>query len=1519
MKYHSTFSTIVISLVVLLVFSAVALMVVSVLSMTSPTLIATNEILDGLSSADTPISVSFKSIDRNFRDGVFINGFAVGYEGEEIASFDRVTLHMGLFSLIRYVLLGTGELEIEAEGGSIAIPNMAGEAEGGSGSSFTLPQVLENYHFSISIHDTDAAIADIAKLKGIEASIDIDHGITGLSGNAVASDAEFNADGNSISASGISLSMAYEDGFAGTLSASSISAGYMDAEAEIGSAALKASVPADLDFQKAEAELMLGSVSIAYGDNSIQLDSADATYSPESIFLSLSGILMHGFGIDASIARAEASTEDLDSIDAELFDVLSRKEGMTLVDADRISMAFSISDRDISLSSAKADSAILSAGTDLFPVASFGNLEASADFSDETLTLSAYSDISLSSDSLEFSGTSLSLALSATIGNDGQLLKGRADLRDIRLPGIDESAEVSIAMDGEDIRINGNYGRYLSFLGSYDRTLQLSAMADSLPLYPLRPIISFFMPAVSEYIGENTEATGTVNINVHNGENGPSGPASLALRLRDIRFNDYAFDASTALSVHIDGDRVSIDNLSVDTDFATVSWSGAFNIPSRLPEGVFNLSANGKVIASALLELRDSREYTFALTLPDYPSIRFSGHVDFSESNLITSAAILSAGENIYPIDVTIDFDENTIELYNPELSINVEYGDGVYGSAVFSSFALPVPSSDIAPCVLNGTISASFVFSEQQLSLSVPSFQIENMRHLPTSPDLSFSAAGDNDGVRMENIIISGIETEPMRGSLELSIPDHSLVLYLSSSRSDKEEIRLSIYEENSTFSGVFRADNLNFARIGFDGLWGSINLTGSGSSFPTIAFTGSVEASSRTADMMGALSADLFVNSSEVVLSEILYEREGLRIASPSFTFSSTTGEVHTSASIEAARINNDRAYPVTTSFELDASFGRADNLFRSLSAFFGDEGIESASGHISIGETAIDNRLFISPRESDFSYAEGRISMSGSLLSGYCSLADRSFDISLVLDPVLNMDLIGNLTETGFEMKADIKNFEISVVNIFFPVPTVTFIDPAPAHGEIYIIKDGIEWNIYGKAEGETVAFDLFWMPDERVILHNPSFTIWENSITSLIDDCTVLDTVTYERSPGRVSLGVDLSQTLSLTQWSVDVYVDDGEEVGIRLPVQSANVDIWGDVSGHLSVVGYDNFVHLGGDIVADDLRMSVGMEPMPSWWATKKRTIMDMNLLLRSNISFVFPLGPNPMLTAMLAENQHLSVRIPESGGLEISGNLDIRSGEFFYFQKNFYITEGSISFPPVSYGGESTFNPNINLRARLRDFDSEGRPVDIYLVLRNSTLDNISPTFESSPNKNINEIMSILGGAILPTGVYGDVSVSSVFSLVSASVDILSRVGILRSSDNGLEASIRNALSLDTFSIHSNIVENILYDTVSFASSNLDSENVSPMARYLNGTTLYLGKYISPELYFEGMVHLQSSTDREDISHSFIADDLDLDIEISLEWNNPMCTVTFFTRPGNITVYDVMDTFGFEISKRIVW
>ena len=165
-----------------------------------------------------------------------------------------------------------------------------------------------------------------------------------------------------------------------------------------------------------------------------------------------------------------------------------------------------------------------------------------------------------------------------------------------------------------------------------------------------------------------------------------------------------------------------------------------------------------------------------------------------------------------------------------------------------------------------------------------------------------------------------------------------------------------------------------------------------------------------------------------------------------------------------------------------------------------------------------------------------------------------------------------------------------------------------------------------------------------------------------------------------------------------------------------------------------------------------------------------------------------------------------------------------------------------------------------------------------------------------------------------------DLSVSSMVSIVSASVDILSRIGLISSqNDDTLEQSIRSSLALDTFSLHTNIIENLIFDTVSYAASNIENDVLSPMARYLDGTTLYLGKYLSPELYLEGMVHLDAEKSWTETKHTFLADDLNLDIEISLEWDNPLALFTIFTQPQNITLYDFLDSFGFGVSKRIVW
>ncbi len=387
-------------------------------------------------------------------------------------------------------------------------------------------------------------------------------------------------------------------------------------------------------------------------------------------------------------------------------------------------------------------------------------------------------------------------------------------------------------------------------------------------------------------------------------------------------------------------------------------------------------------------------------------------------------------------------------------------------------------------------------------------------------------------------------------------------------------------------------------------------------------------------------------------------------------------------------------------------------------------------------------------------------------------------------------------------------------------------------------------------------------------------------------------------------------------MSFDSWSVDVYINDGEEVDFRVPITASNMDITGKVSGHYAIEFIGGVCYNRGDVTVDDAVLSVGMYPLPDWWVSEMAVAVDMNITLRKNVQAIYPLGSAPILRANLADNQTFRFVMEPTGELYTDGELMIRSGEFYYFQKNFYITSGSVN---LRDGSSGVMDPVVSLRARLRTFDSEGEKVDIYLVLQDATLDNISPVFESSPSKDLNEIMSILGQAIISTGDNTNL-VGNVVSLAATSVDFLSRMGIINTRFGSIDSSVKSGLSLDTFSLHTNILANVLTDTVTLWDTSIDN-NLSPMARYLDGTTLYMGKYLTPEWYFQVMLHLAAERSINDKSSgfSFIADDLILDTEISIEWNAPICTITFFTQPLNLTAYSIFENYGISFTRRIIF
>jgi len=50
--------------------------------------------------------------------------------------------------------------------------------------------------------------------------------------------------------------------------------------------------------------------------------------------------------------------------------------------------------------------------------------------------------------------------------------------------------------------------------------------------------------------------------------------------------------------------------------------------------------------------------------------------------------------------------------------------------------------------------------------------------------------------------------------------------------------------------------------------------------------------------------------------------------------------------------------------------------------------------------------------------------------------------------------------------------------------------------------------------------------------------------------------------------------------------------------------------------------------------------------------------------------------------------------------------------------------------------------------------------------------------------------------------------------------------------------------------------------------------------------------------------------------NTFLASDLRIDTELSVEWTNPLATFSFFTQPEELSVFDLFDTMGFSITKR---
>ncbi len=1522
MRYHSNIKTISISILVALLFFTASFFILFTLNLTSPTLIVTNRILDSVSKVNSDVSFKFDGMERNFRDRVMIRDFSLYYKGENIASFDKIEVKLGLFDVLSYLLNIEGSAEIDFLDGSINVPlslfssssestatsdvDVTEEISARNNSSFmdyltnhNLTLVLKNVDFSF-----DYGSVDIEKLE--VSAIGTEGVITGA---LISPSASISYDSYSLDLSLINISFSYGESIflTGSLNEVSLNGDEVNASLSKTSFSLRGDSIDAVKDGDIQAVVNIDKIKGGYNTYSLSAEKNEVILKNRALNYKVSTI-----SAESPVASFDSSSLNFTLENYDTYNAVLGKATLDIfgeeADISDLSLSGSIKDKNLSLLLSSASSNIEKKTENRFGSLKLEKIEGKVDYNDDIeASLGLKCSVTTTSDSLDDISFSLSSSL---IVDEGVIKDGRVEINELYL-GLGEKYNSSFRINGDlnKASITFDYGPFdvdIS-LSISDKKADGTIAVNSLEMSKLNTLLNLEEDTVFNSQSK-FDLSSSFNLFI-NEKNILDGNVDYSLSLSKIKLGIIETSVSSNGNLSFEDEKIAISSLSIDTSYFSLNATGYFDTVKMLPNLDFaSTLANGSPLLNGYIHLGEGRSYNYYGDIKYLENTFISGIVDFNTDNLIISTSFLETNGLERPFNFSFNLDTKTIALTSSLLTINVDYSDGISGSISADNLKSLRSTETGEAITLNGDITFSYNLDDG-LKLNSSRFEINTIFLLPSSPSLSFSIDGSGDYFELTSIKINGDDLG-YSGLMRIDLDENVLGLSLKDDEG-KGEVMLSLYKDTEYVASL-KADNINLSPLGLDNMYGSITLFGNAARVEDFFFDGSLNVID-SVNENNKISASVMINGDELILENIVYSSETINSTLEKLYFDSKTGTFGLdNAIIKLPNEKGDRAYPIETKFSLSAQRESSTSLISSISSLIKEKGV-GTDIIFSLDYIDLDSSAFrIEDRYLTLSLNKDNALIGGDILTGSVDYSEKNAQINVTLPSfavgTFNIDYSRDL-----DITADIKEFNMALVNFTFKYPTLVFRNDLVG-GNVSITRTNGEYNLSGSLECEELGCDVFWIEDQSLIFHNARFIIWDNELKCSFTYVTVFDKLDFSRKMVRMMVGVSMTPNLSMEGWECEVYID-GEEnaVRVRIPLYKMNVDILGYVTGHYRIYSDSTNTYNEGELNLYNTSLSIGMNDYPEWYnQIGKGGAMDMTFNFKSNNRILYPAGDDPIFSITLQENSALSATY-DSGNFTCSGDIQIRGGEIFYFQKYFYITSGSITFDDPN-----EFNPRISLRATLRDYDSSSERVEIYLVLNNNTFDNISPTLESSPAKDLSEIMEILGQSILPQSAYGSVSVSSVASLVSEGFDILSRLGIVTTTTNplsSLSTSLKKVFGVDTFSLHSNILNNIVADTLSQATASTVTE-YSPMARFLNGTTLNIGKYLSQNLYLSIMVHLGATKNKT--GYTIIADDLALDTEFSIEWtNDARFTVTFFTRPSYFSFYSILSTFGFTITKTI--
>jgi hypothetical protein len=333
---------------------------------------------------------------------------------------------------------------------------------------------------------------------------------------------------------------------------------------------------------------------------------------------------------------------------------------------------------------------------------------------------------------------------------------------------------------------------------------------------------------------------------------------------------------------------------------------------------------------------------------------------------------------------------------------------------------------------------------------------------------------------------------------------------------------------------------------------------------------------------------------------------------------------------------------------------------------------------------------------------------------------------------------------------------------------------------------------------------------------------------------------------------------------------------------------------GDAAGNLHLNQENNIFHVSGDLMAQDTEITLNMEELEMSQSmvldpSNLTSLVDITVRTGRKVEFLWPLAEFPIIQAYADMGTALTIESDSSSGkFALIGDVNLRSGEIFYFERSFYLQTGTLIFNE----NEIQFDPHISARAESRDRTDSG-PVTISMIIDNASLSSFTARFETSPPLSQVAIFSLLGQTMIggtSTEADGN-SVQNAF--LASSADILAQTQVVRH----LERQVRNWLHLDMFSVRTQVLQNIILLSPIFQNQTQSedqalvqnrTERRNGIGNYFDNTTVFIGKYIGAAMFTQGMLSLRYDENKQ--STGGLAFEFDIGIELrsplfNIRWN----------------------------------